>query len=211
MDNLHERVAWAIEAVKTMREMDKDITDEDLAKKLSTNKNTIGDYRRKKGLIKGIVLERLARQYGFNPGWLLQGAGEPFPGAREKYPEVCGPEEELETGGSPVYEPRQDYEDGDARQRVPGVKMSEAVRMVIEILESGTVYAGPLYLAVRQFHEAIKAEKRISEIREEYAKLSREVDRMKKEMAELEERLTLDLSREISLLRDKIEVPEGKR
>lgn len=92
--NLTEKVAWAIKTVKTEERLDKGISNLDLAKKLGTNKDTLADYIKGKGLLKGEVIENLVSIYNFNPTWLFKNRGEPFPGAREKYPEVCGPADE---------------------------------------------------------------------------------------------------------------------
>ena len=93
LDNLTKRVAWSIEIIKIERSLDKGIRDIDLAKILGTNKNTLSDYRKEKGLLKGVVVENLVSAYNFDPVWFYKGIGEPFPGAKEKYPDVCGPEE----------------------------------------------------------------------------------------------------------------------
>lgn len=37
-------------------------------------------------------IAKLVEYYGCSKAWLIDGEGEPFPGARAKYPEVCGPE-----------------------------------------------------------------------------------------------------------------------
>ncbi len=87
--DLLDRVSWAITELKNR---DKNLTDVILAEKLGADKNTIAAYRNKSGLVKGSLLEGLARLYDFNPEWLLKGNGEPFQGARAKYPEICGPE-----------------------------------------------------------------------------------------------------------------------
>ncbi len=92
MKKLTERIAWTIEEIKDDEDLDKGITDVELAKILGTNKDTLASYRRQKGLLKGEVIEKLVSHYHFNPIWLLKGLGEPFPGARAKYPEVCGPD-----------------------------------------------------------------------------------------------------------------------
>ncbi len=91
LDDLSKRIAWAIEAIKADKDLEKGIQDIDLAKKLGTNKNTLAAYRNNKGLIKGEFIEKMVREYRFSPAWLLEGIGEPFPGARTKYPDVCGP------------------------------------------------------------------------------------------------------------------------
>lgn len=92
LDSLVERVAWAIATIKDDRDLDKGISDVDLAKILGTNKDTLAGYRHEKGLLKGEVIERLVLHYHFSPLWLFKGEGEPFPGARAKYQDVCGPE-----------------------------------------------------------------------------------------------------------------------
>ena len=90
--NLTEKVAWALAVIKEDPDLDKNITNVNLAKKLGTNKDTLADYIKGKGLLKGEVIENLVSIYNFNPLWLFKGIGEPFPGARNKYKDVCGPE-----------------------------------------------------------------------------------------------------------------------
>lgn len=92
MQNLTERAALAITLIKEDRSLARGITDADLAKILGTNENTLAAYRKGKGLLKGEVLEKLVQCYNISPEWLFKGVGEPFPGARNNYPEICGPE-----------------------------------------------------------------------------------------------------------------------
>jgi len=91
LKDLKDRVAWTI--VKFQEKTG--LTDPQAGKILGSNKNTIAAYRKKGGLIKGEVLEKLISNphFKFNSEWLMKGQGEPFPGARENYPQVCGPEE----------------------------------------------------------------------------------------------------------------------
>jgi len=93
MQNLKERSAWALKIIKKDPTLDEDIRDCDLAKKLHISENTLAQYRKGAGVLKSIVVEELISTYHFSPTWLFRGEGEPFPGARSKYPEVCGPEE----------------------------------------------------------------------------------------------------------------------
>ena len=90
------------------RSKNKGINDVDLAKILGTNKNTLAGYRQGKGPPQGKVIERLVAHYHFNPLWLFKGQGEPFPGARAKYPEVCGPDEFVVIPARPDF-PAEDY------------------------------------------------------------------------------------------------------
>ncbi len=67
LDDLSKRIAWAIEAIKADKDLEKGIQDIDLAKKLGTNKNTLAAYRNNKGLIKGEFIEKMVREYRFSP------------------------------------------------------------------------------------------------------------------------------------------------
>lgn len=95
MDNLTSRCAWAIKIIPAEKDLDFKITDVALAKILGTDKNTLSRYRREKGPPAGKVIDSLIARYKFNPTWLFKKEGEPFPGARNKYPEVCGLEESV--------------------------------------------------------------------------------------------------------------------
>ncbi len=103
--SLSERIAWTIETIKEDKDLDKGITDIDLAKKLGTNKDTLAAYRQRKGLLKGEVIENLVHRYGFNPMWLFRGQGEPFSGACDKYPDICGPASGIAVVGEPDIQP----------------------------------------------------------------------------------------------------------
>jgi phage repressor protein C with HTH and peptisase S24 domain len=92
MESLTTRCAWAIKTIQADSDLDRGITDVDLAKILDTDKNTVSRYRREKGSLMGKVIDNLVKRYDFNPMWLFKGEGEPFPGARAKYEDVCGPE-----------------------------------------------------------------------------------------------------------------------
>lgn len=92
MQSLRERIAWAISIIPSDKDLDKGINDVNLAKLLGTNKDTLASYRKGLGLLKGEVIENLVKYYNFSTEWIFKGEGEPFPGARAKYPEVCGAE-----------------------------------------------------------------------------------------------------------------------
>lgn len=66
---LSDRVAWALDKI--------DLSNEELASVLGVNKNTIANYKKGKGDLKGIVLEGLVQNFGFHPQWLLIGTGIP--------------------------------------------------------------------------------------------------------------------------------------
>jgi len=97
LGDLRKRVGWAISTIAADKDLDKGITDLELSKILGTNHNTLAAYRREKGLLKGKVIDNLVHHYHFHPMWLFFNEGEPFPGARAKYKDVCGPERPIFT------------------------------------------------------------------------------------------------------------------
>lgn len=87
MITLNKRVAWAINYYKEKYNLSWPV----LAKKLGTNKDTVAKYAKNLGeFVKGSVIDALGNECGFDPLWLIQGTGEPFTGARNEFPEVCG-------------------------------------------------------------------------------------------------------------------------
>lgn len=85
--DLTGRVAWAINKIKGKTSL----SWPKLAHILGTNKNTVADYANQKGeKILAVVIERIASEYNYSAEWLLEGKGEPYPGAKETDPEVCG-------------------------------------------------------------------------------------------------------------------------
>lgn len=183
LQNLTERIAWAIETIKADKTLDKGITDVALAKILGTNKDTLAGYRREKGLLKGEVIDNLVAHYQFSPMWLFKGEGEPFPGARAKYPEVCGPEPATER--LYIKEGQAAYAAGGAQQAPAGpeIRISEAMTMMARVLESGTSYATALYFNIVHFDRAIAAtqelhacQDRITNLETQVAALRRQVD-----------------------------------
>jgi len=94
MDGTNEhmqRIAWAIKTIKKDDSLDKGINDTNLGHILKVDKNTLVRYKKgQQETVKSLVVGALILRYKFNPQWLFEGEGEPFPGARAKYPEVCG-------------------------------------------------------------------------------------------------------------------------
>lgn len=102
MEKLADRVAWAITKIKE----EFGHSNVRIGELLGIDKNTVAAYLNMTGSLKGEVLEGLANQFNYNSDWLLKNWGEPFPGARDKYEDVCGP-----TGGDSKY--IQEQQDGE--------------------------------------------------------------------------------------------------
>ncbi len=96
-----ERVAWVISLIKEKNSL----TNVQIGEKLGIDKNTVAAYIHGKGDLKGVALAGLVKHYDVNGEWLIAGIGEPFPGARIKFPEACGPESPL------LHQPEQPSED----------------------------------------------------------------------------------------------------
>lgn len=201
MDNLTKRVAWAIEAIKADRDLDKGITDIKLAKILGTNKNTLASYRNKKGVPKGEVIERIVEHYHFSPAWLFHGQGEPFSGARQKYPEVCGPPAPPETAPESPTVPRTI----SAPSETGEISIGDDVTLAIQVLSSGTPYATALHLNIRSFADAVADRGRIAHVEQMQAEMEAKSrsfeERMQSMMTAMKEEIA-GLNSEIVTLRE---------
>jgi len=176
LDILTERVAWAIAIIPVEKDLDDfKITDVDLAKKLGTNKDTLAGYRNQRGLLKGKVIDNLIARYKFDPAWLFKGVGEPFPGAREKYKEVCGPED-------PV----------SVRDNVAGygppdqnVNIKDAIGKTYEVLSAGTPLSVALYMNIQQFATALDTGRALQVCQDQMKGLQSQIDMLKEQMDKL--------------------------
>ena len=183
MDTLSEKIAWAIDVIKKEKNLDEGITDVELAKKLGTNKDTLAAYRQGKGLLKGEVIDNLVNVYNFNALWLFKGMGEPFPGAREKYPGACGPE----AAHSPLQAETASDRWPVSTEQDPGkIKVSDALIMATKVLESGSSYAEALRSNIVNYHRAIQAAKGVS-MPADAGELAPVLMRIEKTMKELKE------------------------
>jgi FtsZ-binding cell division protein ZapB len=193
LDNLTKRVAWSIETIKIERSLDKGIKDIDLAKILGTNKNTLSDYRKEKGLLKSVVVENLVSVFNFNPMWLFKGVGEPFPGAREKYPDVCGPETINKT--SPLYNK---VEAPDMYVATPGIEYNagtddfgKAVSGLKKIFDSGDpILTATSMAGIHIFETSLNMKAQINEQTKKIDGLQKECDDLKDRIGSLEKHLT---------------------
>jgi len=157
MDNLPKRIAWAISTIKADKNLDKGIQDIDLAKVLGTNKNTLASYRHAKGLLKGDFIQRLVDYYKFSPTWLFTGQDEPFPGARAKYPDACGPE------GTPYNAPHVEPP-VVTEAHSTYLPIADDLTKTARVLESKTAYATALHMNILSFHQALNMEDKSNDI-----------------------------------------------
>jgi len=82
------RVRWAINYIIS----ENNLSNNKLAKILELSVSTIDNYRRGIKMPKFETLTYFQNHYRISIDWIMDGEGEPFFGARAKYPEICGPE-----------------------------------------------------------------------------------------------------------------------
>ena len=195
LGDLKVRVAWAIKIIKTDKRLDRGIKDIDLAKTLGTNKNTLADYRKEKGLLKGDFINRLALVYNFNLMWLFKGRGEPFPGARKEYPDVCGPEEapqETIDKKRPLYNKVEAPGVGDRMVEYGGGvdDFGKAVAGLKEIFDSQDPVLIPAIQAnIHAFQISVRRERQVQQQADKISTLEKENTNIKARLEAVEKRL----------------------
>jgi hypothetical protein len=185
LQKLTERVAWAIKIIATDDDLDKGVTDVVLAKILGTNKDTLAVYRREGGLLKGGVINGLVACYHFSPQWLFNGEGEPFPGARARYPAVCGPETIPPVTDTATSVHNKDNLPPVAAGDAQKINIEEAMGKTYAVLTSGTAYSVALYLNIQQFKSAVDASREIAACQDRITTLETQVDDLRREVNRL--------------------------
>lgn len=190
--NNSDRIAWVINYI-----IAKDDTNNfALAKKWGITKETVNSYRQGRGIVKGPVLASLVIDYGVNGEWLVSGRGEPFPGAKEKFPEVCGPPgvtaEQYAHIVATVRE-SQEHPETNAPPADPAPQrdfsIAEDVTLAIKVLESKTHYATALHLNIRSFAGAVDDKNALSQVMRRLEIMERKLDALQSENKGLKEEI----------------------
>ena len=192
MMTFEERAAWILNKIKERV----NITNVQLSKILGVDKNTVQAYCHGNGMIKGAALAAIVKTYGVNGEWLLSGSGEPFPGAREKFPEVCGPPgvtaEQYAHIVATVRE-SQEHPETNAPPADPAPQrdfsIAEDVTLAIKVLESKTHYATALHLNIRSFAGAVDDKNALSQVMRRLEIMERKLDALQSENKGLKEEI----------------------
>lgn len=216
------RVGWAIIRVKEKTGLSWSA----LADKLGTNKDTVAKYAHNKGgHVKLVVVEKLATEYEYSSAWLLEGEGEPFLGAREKYPDVCGPppiykDAERAENGSEVVVGQETPSYGTSRPRKPVPDpYRRASAHLLEIYnygDPGIIEAIQANLAtflrtVRREVQVARQTDRLKELEEKNVALEAQCEEMKEKNAAHEKRIAALEERLKELTREPSEEPGEKK
>jgi hypothetical protein len=193
MDELDfkKRAKWAIDYVCTRDKL----TNKSLGESLGFKGSTVGQYRSKRIKPPIKFTSPFCRLYRINETWLFSGEGEPFPGARVVYPEVCGPVEEHIDKADDQIQSKEGVK-GYPSDKIAGVSegetypahqkssfdLAKAVELAVRVLGSGTSYAYALYLNITHFERAITAESRLDVLEEKCKSLEQSVKELQRQL-----------------------------
>jgi len=167
-EGLKERTRWAINYVCEKKRY----SNKTLAPVLEINKDTINSYRQRRTIPSLFFVFKFCREFKINPLWWFDGVGEPFPGARKKYSEICGPEPEY----PPTPEPPRPKGQGETQ-------FVEAVGWLKEIFDSND--PGVLQMILADLKTLARGgARRETDL---YKKLESRMDRMEKLLEERRE------------------------
>ncbi|WAC06609.1 MAG: hypothetical protein OS130_10120 [Thermodesulfobacteriota bacterium] len=140
---------------------------------LDINKNTVSSYRLTYTVPNIAFVLKFCDKFGFNYEWFIFGKGEPFPGARAEFPEVCGPEQR-----QPVELKATITGDQTANYTMPGVdQFGQAVSQLKTIFDNrDPTFIQAIMANLNTFGRAI----------EENQELRNKINSLEKRIAELE-------------------------
>lgn len=205
MNDLQSRIAWAISVVRTDQTIGGKLKDDDLVKLFGVAKNTLLAYEKGLGSLKAVVIDALTNKFNFNLLWIYKGEGEPYPGARSRYPEVCGTiynddirkvKQSLASESTP-----HKYAPSDNQ----GFSISDDLALAARVLESKTHYATALHLNIRSFAAGLHDNSIASQVDD----LKRRLEEMEGTIKTLQED-NKTLRKEVNRLTATYENPEGR-
>ena len=182
-----ERIAWAINWIKK----DRKTNNYRLSKSWGVDNATVARYSGGRGIAKGPVLSSLVKDYGFNGEWLISGKGEPFPGAHDKYPEVCGPpgitkdQEYLITSyikaqlEPPIFTVKAPEAMSSSDQKI---NIEEAMGKAYKVLLAGTALSVALYMNIQQFAAALDTSQELRECKDQIIDLQAQINDLRRQV-----------------------------
>lgn len=185
---LKERVRWAIGYICDNFKM----TNEKIGKEMGCATSTINSYR-SKITVPGMDFSAYVKKYNISADWIDSGVGEPYPGAREKYPEVCGLKTSHEIQYDKITDSVHQHIKEASMQYNPNsdalfksdqkINIEEAMGKTYKVLSAGTALSVALYMNIQQFAAALdtgeelhKYKIEIASLREDMIRLQRQVD-----------------------------------
>jgi len=193
---LNDRVAWVLGKIKEKNKL----TNITLGEVLDIDKNTVQSYCHGKGNLKGSVLAVIVKNYGINGEWLMSGAGEPFSGAAEKFPEICGPpgftrkqyDQITESVHHHIKEAQIQYNSNpDALFKSDQIiNIEEAIGKAYKVLADGSALSVALYMNIQQFAAARETGRELQECKELVKGMQSQIDELTAKVDRLSSRPT---------------------
>ena len=160
--------------IKELREEILDLNQEDFGAKIHRGKSTISQIENGKQPVEPSLRQSICHVFNVREEWLLNGNGEMF--NNKTYEQNSGNKKEAvlikeEIDGYPL----QDN------------KLSNAVKMCIDVMESGTSYADALFHNLVHFDRAVKSEISHNKCEKDLADVNKTLSEMRTRMDEVEE------------------------
>jgi hypothetical protein len=175
---LKERVRWAIGYICDNFKM----TNEKIGKEMGCATSTINSYR-SKITVPGMDFSAYLKKYNFSSDWLNSGTGEPFPGAREKYPEVCGPADYIgvrdNTDQYGTLVPDTLFKSDQK------INIEEAMGKTYKVLNAGTALSVALYMNIQQFAAALDTGQALQVCQDQMKVMQEQIDDLNLKMDRL--------------------------
>ena len=209
---LRERVRWAINyAMKQYR-----LTNKTLAPLMGVTVATVNNYRTLKRTPKISFIRLFTIKHHIDLNWVLTGEGEPFLGASEDYPDVCGPEK------APLYN-KDTADDSPPRSAASASKHGggidpalQAMSDIKDIFASHDPILVPAIQAnINAFKRALLRERQVGQLIQENRDLKKRITRLEtlcdefKNQIELLKQENHPLHIEINRLKATYEGPSG--
>lgn len=172
-DGFKQRMKWALDQVCGRPGM----SNKRVGVMLGVDKSTINNYRHERSIPNVFFINTFCREFSFNYDWLVFGFGEPYEGAREEHPEMCGSES---TGYKTVNDepmmvcaPKQEYVSED--------DFGRAVTMLKNIFDApDPLYRQAIVANLRSFHRAVGREVENNDLKKQLTLVESRLDTLEK-------------------------------
>lgn len=152
-----------------------------LGERLGCSAGVINSYRRRKTDPSGGFIEKICKEFGVNPSWLLTGKGDLY--IKQGYKPVEASTVKAVESPAAEYAPHGGWE-----PRMKGEDW-EMMGKAHTVLSSESIYRTALASNINAFFNALSTEAKLNEQSDKIKKLESDCDELKRRLADLEARL----------------------
>ncbi len=184
--NLKDRSRWIIDFIV---KKDK-LSNQKIADDLNIDVGRVNSYRTKRAYPKTDFIGKFCNKYKISHEWYAWGDGEPFAGAREEYPEVCGPpiNNDVEKAAGYVGEKGTlPVSEGEEYILDPFGQASTGLREIFN--SKDIILISAIQANIRAFQLSIRRERQIQQQANEIISLKKKCDILENENKDIKERL----------------------